>query len=55
MTKIVGTVLIFAAMAVNAMATVSVVPEIDPASGMSAVAVIAGAILVVRSRRKARN
>ncbi len=30
------------------------VPEIDPASGMSAIAVIAGGLLVIRGRRKQR-
>jgi hypothetical protein len=28
------------------------VPEIDPSSGMSALAVIAGAVMVIRGRRK---
>jgi hypothetical protein len=27
-------------------------PEIDPASGMSALALLSGALLVIRSRRK---
>jgi hypothetical protein len=30
----------------------SPVPEIDPASGGSAIALVAGALLVIRSRRK---
>ena len=31
---------------------VPVVPEIDPSSGMSAVALLAGAVLVIRARRR---
>ena len=30
----------------------SVAPEIDPSSGMSALALLAGAVLVIRARRR---
>lgn len=33
-------------------ASASSVPEIDPASGISALALLSGALLVLRSRRK---
>jgi hypothetical protein len=50
MIKFTGFVLMFAA--VSTALTASVVPEIDPATGGSALALIAGAMLVVRGRRK---
>jgi hypothetical protein len=33
-------------------ATVTSVPEIDPSSGMSALALLAGAVVLIRGRRK---
>jgi hypothetical protein len=38
--------------AANAMAGIVAVPEIDPASGGAAIALITGALLVVRARRR---
>lgn len=49
MQKIAGMLLLIAGVCCVASATV---PEIDPASGGSALALIAGAMLVIRSRRK---
>ena len=42
--------LLLGAMAVTAMAAPA--PEIDPASGLGALAAIGGAMLIVRGRRK---
>jgi len=49
--KIVGMMLVFAAMAMTASA-VPGVPEIDPSSGVSALALLSAGLLVIRSRRK---
>jgi hypothetical protein len=51
MNKIVGLIVLLTGVCSVAMAAV---PEIDPASGMSAIAVIAGGLLVIRGRRKQR-
>jgi hypothetical protein len=52
MRKLVGMVLVLGAVAVTAFAGPEV-PEIDPASGLGALAAIGGAMLIVRGRRKA--
>jgi len=52
MNKIVGLIVLLTGVCSVAMAVP--VPEIDPASGMSAIAVIAGGLLVIRGRRKQR-
>jgi hypothetical protein len=49
--KLVGMILLFAGMSVAAMATPAV-PEIDGSSGISALTLLSGALLVIRSRRK---
>jgi hypothetical protein len=51
MTKIIGFALLLAATSTALMA-ISAVPEIDASTGGSALAMIAGALLVVRGRRK---
>jgi hypothetical protein len=38
-----------------AVATPAPVPEIDPASGMSALALLGGAVLMLRGRRKSQS
>ena len=50
MTKIVGMVLVLIAVSGIALATTGV-PEIDPSSGGSALALLSGALLVIRGRR----
>lgn len=50
--KLIGTITVLLAMATFASAGVQAVPEIDGSSAVSAVALIAGGVLVVRSRRK---
>jgi hypothetical protein len=50
MQKAVGMLLLLAGASMTAMATA--VPEIDPGSAGSAVALIAGAVLIIRSRKK---
>jgi hypothetical protein len=47
-----GLMLIFAAMAGSVLATPVAVPEIDPGSAATAVAMLAGSLLVFRSRKK---
>ena len=47
--KIVGMMLLVVGISGAAMAAV---PEIDPGSGMSALALLSGALLVIKSRRK---
>jgi hypothetical protein len=49
MAKYVGVVLLLIGSASVALATP--VPEIDPGSGMSALALLSGALLVIRARR----
>ena len=51
MTKIVGMMLLVIGVA-GVAGAVPAVPEIDPGSGASALALLAGAVLVVRGRRK---
>jgi len=50
--KFVGMVLVLAGFSSLAFAGGTAAPEISPASAVSAVAVLAGAILVIRGRRK---
>ncbi len=52
MKKIAGMFLILTAVAGYALAGV-VAPEIDPASGAAALGIVAGAVLIVRGRRRA--
>jgi len=49
--KIVGMMLVFAAMVATASA-LTAVPEIDASSGATALALLSGGLLVLRSRRK---
>jgi hypothetical protein len=49
--KVVGMTLMFAAMVMTASASITV-PEIDASSGASALALLSGSLLVIRSRRK---
>jgi len=48
--KLVGMMLLLAGMAMTASATS--VPEIDASSGASALALLSGGLLILRSRRK---
>ncbi len=50
--KIAGMMLLLAAMAMIASAQVAPVPEIDASSGASALALLSGGLLILRSRRK---
>ena len=50
MQKVLGMILIVAGMAVAAQA--ATVPEIDPTSSAAALGLLAGVLLVIRSRRK---
>jgi hypothetical protein len=50
MQKIIGLALLFIGVSGAAMA--SVVPEIDPGSGVSALALLSGALLMMRHNRK---
>jgi LPXTG-motif cell wall-anchored protein len=52
MMKLSGMVLLLVGLAGGAMATGILAPEIDPASGVGALALLSGALLVIRSRRK---
>jgi len=49
-TKIVGMMLL--GIGVSGAAMASPVPEIDPSSGVSAVALLFGALLIIRGRKK---
>jgi hypothetical protein len=49
--KLLGIALMFVAVASFASASISV-PEIDPGSAGSALALLSGALLVIRARRK---
>jgi len=51
MAKYIGLTLILIATAGSAFASTTV-PEIDPASGISALALLSGALLMLRARRK---
>ena len=50
MKKVVCIVLFGIGLSMSAMATP--VPEIDPASGISAIALLSGALVMIRGRRK---
>ena len=50
--KLLGMALMFVAFASFANAAVLPTPEIDPGSAGSALALLSGALLVIRSRRK---
>ena len=50
--KFIGIVLLLVASSSFAFAGVTVTPEISPASGVAALALVSGALLVVRGRRK---
>lgn len=52
MRKLVATCLFVIGMSGAAFASVVAVPEIDPASGVSAFALLSGALLVLRGRRR---
>ena len=52
MTKLTGMTLLFIGMAGFAFAGHVTVPEIDPAMGIGALALLSGAILVIRARRR---
>ena len=52
MRRIIGMALIMAATAVFALAAEGGVPEIDPGSVTSALALLAGAALIIRGRRR---
>ena len=49
--KIFGMMLLLAGMSVAAVAAVTV-PEIDASAGISAVVLLSGALLIIRSRQK---
>ena len=53
-TKIVGMMLFLIAVSGVALANGGAVPEIDPGSGGTALALLSGALMVIRGRRKAR-
>jgi hypothetical protein len=52
MRKLVGLVLMFAGASSLAYAGILTAPEISPASGVAALALLSGTLLVVRGRRK---
>ena len=52
MQKVVGMALMIVGASSALMAGVAAVPEIDASTGASAIAIVAGGILVLRSRRK---
>jgi hypothetical protein len=52
MTKLIGMTLLLVGLAGGAMARDLLVPEIDSASAVGALALLSGALLVVRSRHK---
>ncbi len=52
MSKLAGLTLLLVGVAGVMSAVPPPIPEIDPSSGVSAVAMIAGALLIVRGRRK---
>jgi hypothetical protein len=50
--KLVGIVFLLVGLSTFAFAGVTTTPEISPASGVSALALVSGAILVIRGRRR---
>jgi hypothetical protein len=50
--KFVGIVLLLVGLSTFAFAGFTAVPEISPASGVAALALLSGAVLVIRGRRK---
>ena len=52
MTKTMGMTLIFLGLSGLAVAAIPAAPEIDPVSASSAIALLTGALLVIRGRRK---
>jgi hypothetical protein len=52
MQKILGLTLLMIGASVSCLAGVIAVPELDPASGGAALALVAGALLIIRARRK---
>jgi hypothetical protein len=52
MQKWFGAALLIIGVAVNAMAGPVAAPEIDPATGGAAIALVTGALLVIRARRR---
>jgi hypothetical protein len=51
-TKLMGIALLLVGLSGLAIAGVPIVPEIDYASGVGALALLSGAILVIRARKK---
>ena len=52
MRRILGYMLLLAGSSLFAFAKRSVTPEIDPSGAVNALALLSGAVLVIRSRRK---
>lgn len=52
MQKLLGLILLMVGASVTCLAGLTAVPEIDPASGAAAIAMLAGGLLVLRGRRK---
>jgi len=52
MQKILGLALLMIATSVSCLAGIVALPEIDPAAGGAAIALVAGGLIVIRSRRK---
>jgi len=50
--RLVALLLLVVGASATSMAAVIAAPEIDPATGMSALTLLSGAIMVMRSRRK---
>jgi LPXTG-motif cell wall-anchored protein len=50
--KILGVVVTFLGMAGFAQATIVIVPEIDATSAAAGIALVSGALLIIRGRRK---
>jgi hypothetical protein len=52
MNKITGFALLLVGMAVFASAAIPAAPEVDPATGIAALTLLSGGLLVLRARRK---
>ena len=52
MNKVLGSVMLILGLSSALMAQVGAVPEVDSSTGMSALALVAGAVLVFQARRK---